>query len=217
MTHTPDEAAARENLELGLANNHRTATPLEASAAKMALMAMRSHRGDGMPTQYVHGAEVAAHAETMWLALLTAIRAASQAELKAEVGEDVVERVAWAPDLHSALVDTARQLRHFWAEDSATGLHLHAADLLDKSAAMFATIRREAFDEAARVFNEGLASQAQRLGIIPTEAESPGRHRDRTRPAAIRALSDQPIDDISDTGAEVEREGGDPDEKAPAA
>jgi len=62
---------AQENLDLGIANDLRTATLLEASAAKMALCEMYSHRGDGIPTRYKHSSDVADLARVMWLALLT--------------------------------------------------------------------------------------------------------------------------------------------------
>ena len=66
--------AARENLNLALTNDPRSATPLEASAAYLKLTMMFDHRGDGVPTQYVHGAEVADNARLLWAALLTALR-----------------------------------------------------------------------------------------------------------------------------------------------
>lgn len=65
---------ARENLDIALANDPRTATPEQASAAYMQLTAMTSHRGDGAPTQYVHGDEVVRHAKVMWAALLAVMR-----------------------------------------------------------------------------------------------------------------------------------------------
>lgn len=188
MIHAPDEAAARENLELGLANEPRTATPLEASAAKMVLMAMRSHRGDGIPTQYVHGLEVAAHAETMWLALLTAIRATSQAELKAGVGEDNARLIGRLRVLTGADV--------FGVPDTARVAMLDCIAALSRRTS--ATIRREAFEEAAIVARDAMAA----LEWPPQDGD---QQIDEVL-AAIRALSDQPIDDISDTGAEVERE-----------
>lgn len=105
---TADELAmAERNLALGLANDHRTATPEQASEAFLALTSMQSHRGDGIPTQYVHGSEVAGHARVMWQALLAALRAHKPSE-------DMVERVACAiygEDTLDGLGDVADKMR----------------------------------------------------------------------------------------------------------
>lgn len=69
------EGVAAENLRLALENGYPSATPLEASKVMMELTSMYSHRGDGIPTRYVHGSEVAAAARTMWSALIAALRA----------------------------------------------------------------------------------------------------------------------------------------------
>lgn len=79
---------ALENLDLALANDPRTATPLEASIAHLVLTSMYSHRADGIPTQYVHGADAADAARTMWTALITALRTV--------VNEEMVEKAAKA-------------------------------------------------------------------------------------------------------------------------
>lgn len=116
-TPVSDEGEA-ENLALALANDPRTATPLEASNAKLALTAMFSHRGDGIPTQYVHGAEVAGHARTMWAALITALRSPIHAD--ASPSQEGFDRAPRDDAARIVALDTGREIARLIASYACT-------------------------------------------------------------------------------------------------
>jgi hypothetical protein len=107
------ENIAQSNLDLALANDPRSATPLQASEAFLELTSMFSHRGDGIPTQYVHSPKVADAAQVLWLALITALRDREQARAEA------IEPLVGAIDAAMTDLDLLRRAiedRDPWAE-----------------------------------------------------------------------------------------------------
>lgn len=196
---------AMQNLTTALANDPRTATPEEASAAYMELYSMFSHRGDGIPTQYVHGSTVAHHASTMWKALITALRAereaaatitdlqsqlaASQArEAKLREGLEVAEAVDHFADPGNMIAGGAEALADLIYE--ATGCTGHTARLLAQAA--LAAARPLLFEEAA-----GIAVDCITLDHDAYSMREAIRQAIRTAGSKTDAVADWPVRSIS--------------------